>query len=204
MEVECPYTHLSRNRTTVGLKDPNTCDNTAAAFVAIAPQWDLYLADKIFSARCKTAPYIEPNFPCRAGFYTLPTKNFFRRGVKPHPTLSRFSSRSGRSPTLRNFSESTTLACRFSLVMQGFTPCRQIFFFFSARYKTAPYIEPIFISVGQEPNPPKFLGEHDSGVPNSFGQARARPSDMLNFRLSSSPTLRILLFGSAGAEPPEG
>ncbi len=26
-----------------------------------------------------------PNFPCRAGFYTLPTK-FFRRGVKPRPT----------------------------------------------------------------------------------------------------------------------
>ncbi|MEZ8220402.1 Energy-coupling factor transporter transmembrane protein EcfT [Candidatus Fervidibacteria bacterium JGI MDM2 JNZ-1-D12] len=76
--------------------------------------------------------------------------------------------------------------------------------FFSARYKTAPYIEPIFVSVGQEPDPPKFLGGHDSGVPDSFGRARARPSDMLNFRLGSSPTLRILLFGSAGTEPSEG
>jgi len=80
---------------------------------------------QIFSARCKTAPYIEPIFPrrgvkprptlsqfssCRAGFYTLPTK-FFRRGVKPRPTLSRFSSRSGRNPTLRNFSEGTALGC---------------------------------------------------------------------------------------------
>jgi len=44
---------------------------------------------------------VKPRPTCRAGFYTLPTK-FFRRGVKPRPILSRFSSRSGRSPTLRN------------------------------------------------------------------------------------------------------
>ncbi len=73
----------------------------------------------------------------------------------------------------------TPLACRFSLVGQGFIPCRQIFSsarcktapyikpiflcragfytpptkFFSARCKTAPYIKPIFISVGQSPTP---------------------------------------------------
>jgi len=50
-------------------------------------------------------------------------------------------------------------------------PCNAGFYtlptnFFSARYKTAPYIEPIFVSVGQEPDPPKFFGRHNYGVPD--------------------------------------
>ena len=39
------------------------------------------------------------------------------------------------------------MACRIFLVGQGFIPCRQIF---SARCKTAPYIEPI-LSGGMHP-----------------------------------------------------
>jgi len=85
------------------------------------------LPTNFLSARCETAPYIEPNFPCRAGFYTLPT-NFSMRGAKPRPTLS-----------------------QISFVGQGFIPCRRIFY---ARCKTAPYIKPIFFSARQEHRSP--------------------------------------------------
>ena len=67
---------------------------------------------------------------CRAGFYTPPT-NFFRRGVKPRPTLS-----------------------QFSFVGQGFIPCRRNFL--SARCETAPYIEPIFLCRAGFYTPPTF------------------------------------------------
>ncbi|MEZ8220265.1 hypothetical protein GG496_000432 [Candidatus Fervidibacteria bacterium JGI MDM2 JNZ-1-D12] len=42
------------------------------------------------------------------------------------------------------------MACRIFLVGQVLYPADKIF---SARYKTTPYIKPVFISVRQEPNP---------------------------------------------------
>jgi len=105
------------------------------------------LPTNFFSARCETAPYIEPNFPCRAGFYTLPT-NFFRRGVKPRPTLS-----------------------RFSFVGQGFIPCRQNF---SARCETAPYM---LIFIGRAGTQP-----FETII---FGSAIAEPSEFTKDLLRS-------------------
>jgi|GEM_PF-2667838 len=99
---------------------------------------------QIFSARCKTAPYIKPDFPCRAGFYTLPT-NFLSARFKTAPYIKIF------------------------LVGQGFTPCRRIF---SVRCKTAPYIEPIF-RLSRKP------------TLQCFGSAGAEPSEFYEFRFSS-------------------
>jgi len=99
-------------------------------------------------------------FPFVGQGFILCRRIFYRRGVKPRPTLS-----------------------PISLVGQGFTPCRQIL---SARCKTAPYIEPIFIPVGQEPDPPKQ---------RIFGSAGASPSQF-NFALRTC-------FGSAGVSPPK-
>jgi len=92
--------------------------------------------------------------------------------------------RLGRSLALRNFSAGTPLACRISLCRAGFYTLPTNFL--SARCKTAPYIEPIFIPVGQEPDPPKQ---------RIFGSAGASPSQF-NFALRTC-------FGSAGVSPPK-
>ena len=113
---------------------------------------------QIFHRRgVKPRPTLKPNFPCRAGFYTLPT-NFHRRGVKPRPTLS-----------------------RISLVGQGFTPCRQIFHRrgvkprptlnrFSSRSGSSPTLRDLFRLGGSLAlrilRISFFFGGHASGVPS--------------------------------------
>ena len=107
---------------------------------------------------------IKPIFPCRAGFYTLPT-NFHRRGVKPRPTSSPiFPCRAGFYTLPTNF--------------------------LSARYKTAPYIEPNFpCRAGFYTLPTNFLSAGCKTAPYMLifiGWAGARPSETTIFGSSGS------------------